>query len=54
MSSAQIALTSTALGALLLLAAGPGRRLGLWSYGVGLTMVLLAGVAGLVSLPALI
>ena len=50
MSSAQIALTSTALGALLLLAAGPGRRLGLWSYGVGLTMVLFACVAGLVGL----
>ncbi len=50
MSSAQLALTSTALGALLLLAAGPGRRLGLWPYGVGLAMVLVAGVAGLVGL----
>ena len=50
MSSAQLALTAAACGAVLLLAAGPGHRLSLWPYGAGLSMVLAAGVVGLVAL----
>jgi uncharacterized protein (DUF1499 family) len=40
------------LGAALLGVSGPGHRLGLWPYGAGLAMVLLAGAAGLVALSA--
>jgi hypothetical protein len=46
------ALVMALLGAALLGVSGPGHRLGLWPYGAGLAMVLLAGVAGLVALSA--
>jgi hypothetical protein len=46
------ALITALVGAVLLVASGPGHRFGLWPYGAGLAMVLLAGIAGLVALSA--
>ena len=52
MSSAQFALTAALFAAGLLLAAGPGHRLGLWPHRVGLALVLGAGTTALVALAA--
>lgn len=49
MKLARLALLISIAAALMLLAAGPGTRLGLWEYGVGLTLMryaLFVGVAG--------